>query len=268
MSSSAFGVYIQTEGHEKLFYKAIKDYILSLSPTITCAEDPEEEFNIDSKGSGHIPTLNFSINGTHIFKLYRPMKLIDLGTEAPVKGICFSMDAVEFIPHGVREINFRPSNTDTDVVQSNTGLRGIWISHIVNTAFVYLNFGSFNQSRREESSENGGSVYCLSNNRFYLGLVGGSYGTLTRTNIFNLSSITLYDATAPGLVGTFLSRFTYAAPPGSIDYIKSSIYMSNNEKVFENRVIYDSTTVTIGNTVSLKDGSYVAVGTHQLVKVS
>lgn len=268
MGSSAFGIYIQTEGHEKLFYKAIKDYILSLSPTITCAEDPEEEFNADLKGSGHIPTLNFSINGTHIFKLYRPMRLRDLGMETPVKGICFSMDAVGSIPHGVREINFRPSDTDTGVTQINTGLRGIWISHIINTAFVYFNFGSFNQSRREESSENGGPVYCSSDGKFYLGLVGGHSGTLTRANIFDLSGVTLYDATATGLVGSFLSRFTYAAPPGSIDYIKSSIYMNNNEKVFENRAIYDSTTVTIGDTVSLKDGAYVAIGTHQLVKVS
>lgn len=264
---AAFGTLIQTEGHEKLLYKAIKNYILSLSSSIACSEDPEDEFDVSLKGADHVPTLNFSINGTHVFKIYRPACLETGGSENAVTGFRWQMDAVEGLPNGDAFVNFRPSDTNSPRVQSDTGLRGAWFSYIANNIFVYLNIGTFAAGRRAEEQENGGIVYCLSNNIMYLGLKSRTNNPI-KSIIFDLSGISLYDGSTPGKVGTFLSRFSYAAPPGSIDYIKSSIYQNNNEKSFENRAVYDSTTVTIGNTVSLKDGSYVAVGTHQLVKVS
>ena len=267
MGSTGYGIIIQTEGTEPLFYKAIKNYILSLSPTITCLEDPEEEFDVSTKGADHIATLNFSINGTHIFKMYRPDVLERDGAEVGVNSIKFELDAVEEIPHRILTINFRPSPVDYTPTQSEQSIRGLWIAHIVNNSFVYLYFGSYFTGLRESENVNGGYVYCLSNNSIYLAGAGPER-IYDKTITLNVSRLTFYDTSTPGLVGSFLSRFTYAAPPGEVDYIKSSIYMSNNEKVFENRAIYDSTTVTIGNTVSLKDGSYVAVGEHQLVKVS
>lgn len=264
---SAYGTIIQTESHEKLFYKAIKNYILSMNSKITCAEDPEEEFDVSIKGGDHVPTLNFSLNGVHLFKMYRPAALESNGSEIAVNTVNFELDAVAEVPHQILAINFRPSVTGQTRVQSNTDPRGIWISYIANDNFLYIRFGCYNRILREEEPINGGYVCCSSNNTLYLALTG--YGGVgSKQSVFNLSGLTFYDGATAGKIGTFLSRFTYAAPPGSIDYIKSSIYMNNNEKAFENRAIYDSTTVTIGDTVSLKDGAYVAVGTHQLVKVS
>lgn len=270
---SEYGTIIQTESHEKLFYKAIKNYILSMSSKITCAEDPEEEFDVSLKGGDHVPTLNFALNGVHLFKMYRPAALESDGSEIAVNTVNFELDAVAEVPHQILAINFVPSAMGwTDVkdvkwTQSTVASRGIWFTYIANDNFLYIWFGCYNQSLRQEGNINGGYVCCLSNNILYLAFTG--YGAAgSKQGMFNLSGLTFYDGATPGKVGTFLSRFTYAAPPGSIDYIKSSIYMSSNEKVFENRAIYDSTTVTIGDTVSLKDGSYVAIGTHQLVKVS
>lgn len=264
---SEYGTIIQTQSHEKLFYKAIKNYILSMNSKITCAEDPEEEFDVSLKGGDHVPTLNFALNGVHLFKMYRPAALESNGSEIAVNTVNFELDAVAEVPHQILAINFRPSATGQTRVQSNTDPRGIWFTYVANDNFLYIWFGCYNQILRQEENINGGYVCCLSNNVLYLAPTG--YGAAgSKQGMFNLSGLTFYDGATPGKVGIFLSRFNYAAPPGSIDYIKSSIYMSSNEKVFENRAIYDSTTVTIGDTVSLQDGSYVAIGTHQLVKVS
>lgn len=264
---SAYGTVIQTQSHEKLFYKAIKNYILSMNSKITCAEDPEEEFDVSLKGGDHVPTLNFSLNGVHLFKMYRPAALESDGSEIAVNTVNFELDAVAEVPHQILAINFVPSATSQQWTQSTVAPRGIWFTYVANDNFLYIWFGCYNQILRQEEFINGGYVCCLSNNILYLASTG--YGVAgSKQGMFNLSGLTFYDGATPGKVGTFLSRFTYAAPPGSIDYIKSSIYMNNNEKQFENRAIYDSTTVTIGDTVSLKDGSYVAIGTHQLVKVS
>lgn len=264
---SEYGTIIQTQSHEKLFYKAIKNYILSMNSKITCAEDPEEEFDVSLKGGDHVPTLNFALNGVHLFKMYRPAALESDGSEIAVNTVNFELDAVAEVPYQILAINFIPSSTSQTWTQSTVGNRGIWFTYVANDNFLYIWFGCYNQILRQEENINGGYVCCLSNNVLYLASTG--YGAAgSKQSIFNLSGLTFYDGATPGKVGTFLSRFTYAAPPGSIDYIKSSIYMSSNEKVFENRAIYDSTTVTIGDTVSLQDGSYVAIGTHQLVKVS
>lgn len=68
--------------------------------------------------------------------------------------------------------------------------------------------------------------------------------------------------------GSFVSRFQYTTKPGIIDYVKSSIYVDSGTKKLECPSLFDCSTVNSGDTMSLKDGAYLAVGTHQLVKVS
>ncbi len=264
MGSITYGTLIHNSGVEKEFYRSIKTYILSLNSRITCNSDPDEEFDISTKGGSYVPTLNFSINGTHIFKIYRPDVLNN-----PVHGINVSMDAVNGIPDNACYINFRYDgyHENWDRVAYNAAFdRGLIISHIQNGSLIYLSFACWNETQANRNTYNMSVLHMVSDNSVLLSSVKQQSG-YNKTVCLNLSNRTLYRASDLAS-GTFLSRFSYACPPGTIDYIKSCIYQNSNEKVFENRAIYDSTTVAVGDTVSLKDGAYAAVGTHQLVKVS
>ena len=264
MGSIAYGTLIQNSGVEKEFYRAIKTHILSLNSRITCDSDPDVEFDIDTKGSSYVPTLNFSINGVHVFKIYRSTAL---GQGA--YSICVAMDAVNGIPDSACEIYFRQDayHENWDKVAYNTAFnRGLVISHIQNGSLIYLSFTCWNETQANRNACNMSLLHMVSDNSVLLSSVKQQSG-YNKTVCLNLSNRTLYRASDLAS-GTFLSRFSYGCPPGTIDYIKSCIYQNSNEKVFENRAIYDSTTVAVGDTVSLKDGAYAAVGTHQLVKVS
>lgn len=270
MASSAYAVTVQANGHEKNAYKAIKDYILALDSRITCPNDPDDEFDYSTKGNDHIATLNFYIGNQRIFKFYRPSALRDgSSNEIAIRGIMFSMDGVDGIPANTREIWFVTNGYDDGrayKTQSTDEIRGLCISHAVNDYFIYASFASIRDERVMRYQYNASVLHCLSNNKAYISsnTVGNPYN---KTTVFNISGYYLYDVETLSS-GTFLSRFLYACPPGKIDYIKSCIYQSSGEKAFENRAIYDCTTVTAGDTVSLKDGAYLAVGSHQLVRVN
>ena len=100
----------------------------------------------------------------------------------------------------------------------------------------------------------------------------------TKECIFNISIAWTTSQTSTVLVfrdisstksGSFTSRFAYKSLPGQIDYIKSCVYLNENQRQFDITAIYDCTELqAVGDTVSLKDGSYLAVGLHQLVKIS
>lgn len=275
MGSTAYGIAIQATGQEKEMYRVIKNYILGLDSRITCDNDPDDEFDVTKWGTladgyAHIPKLEFSINGTHIFTILRERSLCESdGSHRGARYVDCKMDAISSIPDNYANIVFRPDGEGGgawSVDWSENFARGVIISHIVNDSIIYIGISSLNADQGVRNSYNWSMWYNLSYNVLFLNSAKQQSG-YNKTRFYNLSDRTLY-RTTDIVSGTFLSRFTYAAPPGSIDYIKSSIYMSSNEKVFENRAIYDSTTVTIGDTVSLKDGAYVAIGTHQLVKVS
>lgn len=264
MNGTGYLTTVKNTGVEKELYRTIITYLTGLDSRITCANDPDTEFDISTKGSDYVPTFNFSIDGTHIFKLYRPAAL-----SASVFGIQFSMDAVTGIPDSDCVIYFRQDgyHENWDKIAYNTvAERGINISHIISTNLIYLSFTCWNDNQGNRNTCNAAVLYNISDNSLYL-TSRKQTSPFNKANCFNLSGVTLYKASNLAS-GTFLSRFSYACPPGTIDYIKSCIYQNNNEKAFENRAIYDCTTVTVGDTVSLKDGAYVAVGTHQLVKVS
>lgn len=262
MGSTIFGAIIEINDIEKEFWKALKSYILSLDSRITCAEDPDDEFDYSTKGNSHIATMNFKINNTQIFKVYRTSALRNgSDQELPAK-ISFATNANVGIPELNTDLKIAPGIYD--VTQSTVISRKIMVSHIINNDFIHLSLNTIKLYGRTYGNVN----YSKSGNDVFIGNKNGDVETYSRDIAFNLTGYTLYNLANPAYAGTFLSRFSYAAPQGNIDYIKSSIYQSNGEKVFENKAIYDCTTVIAGDTVSLKDGAYIAVGTNQLVKVS
>lgn len=264
MEGAFFGKEVISLKKEKDFYKEVKNYITGLNSLITCANDPDEEFDTSEVGSSHIPILEFKVDGTDLFKLYRDSTLsVTSNTSFYV-----SMNNVPTgIPESTKWMSFKESSISEGVPYTSDFKRGVLISHIVNDNFIYLMFTPlWNYS--DNRKNNFRVLYCKSGDDIYVTSSNTLLSAWDKSNAFNISGLTLYDLATPTSNGTFLSRFSYAAPAGSIDYIKSSIYQSGNIRSFENMAIYDCTTVTTGDTVSLKDGAYVAVGPHQLVKVS
>lgn len=262
MGSTIYGAVIEINDVEKEFWKALKSYILSLDSRITCAEDPDDEFDYSTKGNDHIATMNFKINNTQIFKIHRTSALRDSNNQELPAKISLATNANVGIPELNTDLKVAPGIYDQP--QSTVITRKIMISHIINDNFIHLAFNTMGLNGRSYGNIN----YSKSGNDVFIGNKNDDGETYSRNIAFNLTGYTLYNLANPAYAGTFLSRFSYAAPQGNIDYIKSSIYQNNGEKVFENKAIYDCTTVIAGDTVSLKDGAYIAVGTNQLVKVS
>lgn len=264
MGSANFGTYIQVNGTEIAFYKAIKQYILGLSPRFTCEQDPDDEFDKTQHAGTYNPQMIFKIDGVQAFRLFRSAGLYDGAAEIKTNSIAIQTNDYECFSAQTQEIGFVEwANRNTTYGQSEIYPRKIILSHIISDIFAYFSIAGNYQE--EQNADNKAVIWAPSNDKIYYTTY--HCGTYNKANVFNLSGITLWD-TVLGLSGTFLSRFSYGCPPGTIDYIKSSIYAASGEKVFENRAVYDCTTVTVGDTVSLKDGAYVAIGAHQLVKVS
>lgn len=225
------------------FIKAFIAEMKSLNTGIDCSNDPDEEY---TKGN---PTFVFTMNNKQIFSMVRHDG-ISFGTD--------SFDITALVPGYVStssRIIFSPSGGATGAVMDRTW----YLSYIVSNGLLLITIAS-----STNKSNNVTSVYISSKNNEYGAAyqVGEGYQD---KEMFDLSERTFYNQSS-GVSGTFLSRFTYKEVPGKIDYVKSSVYMSSNNKVFEIGSLYDCTDVTFGSTVSLQDGAYFAVGTNQLVK--
>lgn len=269
MGSSVLGASVYINGKEKDFYATIKNYITGLSSMITCANDPDDEFDDSTAGEDHIATLDFKINNTHAFTLCRPVALKSSGSEIGTYSITCKMDINGTIPSGSSDVRFRDDYCTTAIAQSTTATRGLIISHVIDDDFVLIVLSPLAYNWQGQGNSNSTRfVHCFSSGTTFVSASAGGLSGISKGSMFNISGFRFYDRTLTIPAGTFVSRFPYAAPVGQIDYIKSSIYQNNSEKMFENKAIYDCSTVTTGDTVSLKDGSYVAVGPHQLVKVS
>ena len=267
MGSAIFAANIEKYGTEVDFYNTLKEYITGLSTRITCETDVEDEFDKSISGNNHIATLSFKVDGASAFKLYRPDVLYSDGDYVGVRGITFGMDVDAGYGFSTKEMYIRPDDSGSPeyLKPFDECARGLLISHIVNDNLIYIRFTSVKSASRHVQTCM--VLYAISNNSTYLSSSTTSL-TFDKIHHFDLSNYTLYDKSNYATFGTFLSRFVHTAPAGTIDYIKSSIYQSSNEKRFENHAIYDSSTVITGSTVSLKDGAYLAVGPHQLVKIS
>lgn len=251
---------IESAGVEKALYKKIIAEITGFSTAITCAEDPDVEFDISTKGSSYTPQFNFKINDKTFFRLSRGATLADT-----TKQIVFFTNLSEGNDFS-QTIDFAASVAAYD---SETN-RSVTISSAINDGFYFINI-------LNRSGQNTGNGVCTAfaesaNSKAYKFVVFFNT-TKTRANIFAISSRTFYDVDDGSNNGIFVSRFPYQVDSGKIDYIKSSVYCDtttgtdNRNKLFEITSIYDCTSVNTGETISLDDGIYLAVGPHQLVKI-
>lgn len=253
MAIMKFAEVVKSTGNEVDFMKNVIAYITDINSAITCLDNPDDEYDEGTVGTSHIPTFRFSFNGKHILTISRGDAL------SSATGLMYA----SFINNGDKIASYVMPYMYRGTGWSTNGSRQFKMSYVGSPGICILNITSFDTDQSftvlfvESRSSSYGS-YKIEN-------VGTS--TYTVSNIFNISECTLYD-TSGAIRGNFISRFAYKAQPGKVDYIKSSIYINNNVKQFDITPIYDCTEVSPGSTISLEDGAYLAVGPHQLVKVS
>ena len=267
MSNPDFQVIVSNSLKEKDFYRALIGAITELSTNITCDKDPDEEFDISTKGDSYIPEFTFKVNNVEFFKITRSSNLstatnaFNLSVNTNVEVIGNTSQSITFI-NGSQSIDAEKQRMCylSYIVSSNEKLIGINIKSYLSNVSLTMLF-SISSSQTHKAAKNDENLI----------------------SSFNFTDYNLWNTESPYVGGRFRSRFSYSAPVGNIDYIKSStyteIYKGNQDiwypvtgdgaaKRFDITSMFDCTTVTPGSTVSLKDGNYYAVGTNQLVKIS
>lgn len=251
MGSSSYDHELGITGTEKEFVQKIIDYLEGLNTKIVCTSDIDDEF--DETDLTHVPVFTFKIDNNLTFTLTRYYN----NAVAPL-----SSDAHDyFFNCGSVSAKLQFFNNWQPASRTAVTYRSIHATHSVNDDFILLTLRS-----GYDHGENANIVYTTSNSKYYTA-IRDFQGTYSKANVFDITNRTFLES-GTGNTGAILSRFSYIAEPGKIDYIKSAVCTNNGEKVFEFTSVFDCTTLTIGDTVSLKDGSYMAVGPHQLVKMS
>lgn len=244
-----FGEEVFSTGDEKSFMTNVIAYLTNLDSRITCSSDVNTEY--DESDLAHCPEFNFKIDNQIAFTLTRVNQLRNANSQ-------FYFDC-----KGVRA-TLMYGNGYYNTVPAR---RHYAVSYIINDDFILLSINGY-FSNGYPSNSNLNIIYTKQSDMPYYSVVADltPFGVNT---VFNISSRTFYADTLGGSAyGKFVSRFSYSSMPGYIDYVKSAVYVNNGLKQFAFNCIYDCTTVTVGDSVSLDDGRYYAVGPHQLVKVS
>ena len=255
-SSNFYTNVIAYNSTEAEFMKAVISYITGLDSRITCSEDPDYEYDREERGDYYTPVFNFYIGSKLIFTISRD---VNLRNAAGGFGIYVKTNSQTLANKWVADIN----GSKYYGVRDNRAFR---IAYVISDNFILLdihqNFSS------EDSIPGIAVIYTISDTSDYVAYkVIDPASSYNKSSIFNISGILFYNFSNASS-GTFVSRFSYKSVPGKIDYVKNSVYATAGQKQFDIKGIYNCTTVTSGNTVSLDDGSYIAVGPNQLVKIS
>ena len=252
---SRYDYYFFVTGTEKDFAKGLATYLHDLSDNIVCTSDIDVEY--DKNNLTHVPVLNFTIDGKLSFTLRRGSDLSDVALGTAAKGYTIVYNNLS------SNLNFYGNST---IAYDTNATRYYYISSMIGIDFINVLINTTKRAWNNQLINNNlHIIYTKDSEKSYF-FATTNTDRSARANIFNISSRTFTEfggATA----GVFTSRFAYGAPPGKIDYVKNAVYTSNGAKLFDIDSIYDCTTQTLESTVSLDDGSYIAVGTHQLVKV-
>lgn len=258
MGKMAFNATISSSGDEVAFMKEIIDYITNIDTSITCLDDPDDEYDVETVTTSHRPVFRFCINNTNFFNIERKVALSTNSNE-----IIFKL--LDGSGNEKTSMNLR---IGANAAWNVSTTRQTFASFIFSNNLLIINMhGTVSYSKIQLLT----GLYIISGDNAYMSskIYNNelSYTDYILAEVFNISSLEI-EGLSSATSGTFLSRFTYKAQPGKVDYIKSSIYVNNNTKQFDLIQIYDCTEVSPGSTVSLEDGAYLAVGPHQLVKVS
>ena len=270
MNGANFYSTVISQGNEIDFMKEIISFITGLDEKITCNDDPDYEYDKDNRGETYVPRFRFYFNNKHVFTIQREANL-NTGTRGFT--IQYIYDDTVFDSQYVY--------VHDSSVQAYHVVRKRWsyISYIISDNFILIDFHDIDEVVSWGKRYGIRIIYAKSGDNEYSACDKMMYNfSFTKEYIFNISIAWAGTDTPTVLVfrdlsstknGSFTSRFSYKSLPGQIDYIKSCVYLNGDQRQFDISSIYDSTELqAVGDTVSLKDGAYLAVGLHQLVKIS
>ena len=259
MGSADYYTTIASAGTEIDFVKQIIAYITGLNPKITCLDDPDDEYNISVVGNDYFPAFRFCFNNNHLLTITRQAKISEVSNGFIAH---YFLNDVE-VSVGAYSMYFNYQRNGYRYDQAAT--RHYMIAHISSENFILLAIDSLYVSWSERIGCN--TVYAGSGDTEYM-----AYFQMTndshwqKSNLFNIAGLTFYQIGSQ-INGTFISRFQYKSMPGYIDYVKNCVYGTSGNAQFNINSIYDCTERAVGDTVSLDDGAYIAVGAHQVVKI-
>lgn len=255
-----YKVFVTNSGTEKEFMTDFISTVTGLSDKITCSGSVDQ---YDSSDTSIKPEFVFSIHGKPTLTMQRANTLANTNN-------VFNVSL--YVGNNSISTNQQCPYSGSASAASANSTRTFALSWITSGDFILLALMSVENYGYKHhvivSIKSGNNVYgdgYFYNWNAYLPtttIFNIKQKPITHTPLFNFYNYDIGDN------GIFTSRFAFSSKPGTIDYIKSSPYIDNGYKKFDITSVYDCTTVTIGDTVSLKDGAYLAVGTNQLVKVS
>lgn len=256
-ASIGYGQEINYYGTEKEFWAKAIEEITALSPEITCIGSVDQ---YDGEPTT-IPEFVFAFHGKEMLKLKRRVA-INAGTGR--------FDTTVFVNDYNVFLN-QEMIIGSDWSPTVIGARSLKISWLIAHNIIIFSMAAGIGSW---GLRNLGLVSIKNGDAIYGDGWWANYDTIyPRTSIFNIyqhpSSTTPYTFRDfnSNMIGSFTSRFQYKADAGLIDYARGAIYTNNGNRVFDVSCIYDCSEVTIGDSISLSSGSYLAIGPHQLVKV-
>lgn len=260
MGSADYYTTIASAGTEVDFVKSIISYITGLNPKITCLDNPDDEYKISVVGNDYFPAFRFCFNNNHLLTITRQAKISEVANGFIAH---FFLNDAE-VSVGANIMYFNQSRNGFRYDQSAT--RHYMIAHISSENFILLAIDSLYSSWSDRYGCK--TIYATSEDTEYMSYVQLTNDSMwEKANIFNISGLTFYQIGSQAS-GTFISRFQYKSMPGYIDYVKNCVYGTSGNAQFNINSIYDCTERTVCDTVPLDDGEYIAVGPHQLVKVT
>lgn len=254
MGDVAFDIGITSTDTEPVFVHALVDYLTSLDSRITCANNIDDEYDETKweEGNSHVPRFNIYFNNDYWFTIFRDAPF---NTSCLAFRTCYEKEYNKFL---ARSQYFSSEWRRGQYSEKMT--RTFHFSHIITNKFIML--GTAGTQNYKDSAN---FVITFSEGQKYTSRYGFGGNQYTKANIFNIAAQSFLNP--QNEPATFISRFPYKAKPGTIDYVRSSIFANGGNKLFTLNNLCDCTTVNVCDSVSLSDGSYYAIGTNLLVKV-
>ena len=247
---------IQSTGNDRAFLTLVYNFIMGLDSDITASITPDD-FPYASKSAAN---MDFTLDDGVIFRL---QSYPGDNLARPIScGYNFALIINDntIMSKGLNSYSTM-SNSPIRFIGSNAyvtdgGTRSYVVSKYDSDNVKIFWIGPYDSV--DYTSSGGITIIKFkdSNNAWHYGGYAGSNPELA--SITDMSGASVFSKT---------SIFSYSALAGYIDYIRESGYVSGGVKGFSSTDIYDCSTVSLGSTITLSDGNYMAIGAHSLVKL-
>ena len=243
---------VYTTGDELEFMSATLDFILGIDPRITC--DTTVSAQYANRPSDYVPEFNFSIDGKATITLRRQATLA--GAAIAFSFICGSSSVTNA---------YFSTWWNNGYVNQNMGREFNFAAIATDDVLFFTICGGSSDSYY---NANLGVTTITSDSKHYLNVIANQ--AYTQSSMFNLANSSRpYAELETSTPGYFISRFSYKAPTGKLDYAEGAVCVNNGGKVFNLSSVYDCTEVTPGTNYEglINGNNCFTIGQHQFIKL-